>query len=86
MRLAFSIAIHADPKCFLVDEALSVGDAYFQQKCMRKIRSSGERGSIIFVSHDLNAVKTLCDTALMLDGGRIIDYGEPKTVVDFIRI
>ena len=86
MRLAFSIAIHADPKCFLVDEALSVGDAYFQQKCMRKIqefRANG--GSIIFVSHDLNAVKTLCDTALMLDGGRIIDYGEPKTVVDFYQ-
>ena len=60
MRLAFSIAIHADPTCFLVDEALSVGDAYFQQKCMRKIhefRTSG--GSIIFVSHDMNAIKML---------------------------
>jgi ABC-type polysaccharide/polyol phosphate transport system ATPase subunit len=86
MRLAFSIAIHADPKCFLVDEALSVGDAYFQQKCMRKIqefRANG--GSIIFVSHDLNAVKTLCDAAIMLDNGRIIDYGEPKDVVDFYQ-
>lgn len=86
MRLAFSIAIHADPKCFLVDEALSVGDAYFQQKCMRKIqefRANG--GSIIFVSHDMNAVKTLCDAAMMLDNGRIIDYGEPKDVVDFYQ-
>jgi len=86
MRLAFSIAIHADPTCFLVDEALSVGDAYFQQKCMRKIqefRASG--GSIIFVSHDMNAVKTLCDYAIMLDNGRIIDYGEPKDVVDFYQ-
>ena len=66
MRLAFSIAIHADPTCFLVDEALSVGDAYFQQKCMRKIhefRTGG--GSIIFVSHDMNAIKTLCDTAII---------------------
>jgi lipopolysaccharide transport system ATP-binding protein len=86
MRLAFSIAIHADPTCFLVDEALSVGDAYFQQKCMRKIqefRASG--GSIIFVSHDMNAVKMLCDSAIMLDHGRRIDTGEPKDVVDFYQ-
>jgi lipopolysaccharide transport system ATP-binding protein len=86
MRLAFSIAIHADPTCFLVDEALSVGDEYFQQKCIRKIqefRASG--GSIIFVSHDMNAVKTLCDTAIMLDNGRIIDRGETKDVVDFYQ-
>ena len=65
MRLAFSIAIHADPTCFLVDEALSVGDAYFQQKCMRKIQEFRESGgSIVFVSHDMNAVKTLCDSRL----------------------
>jgi len=86
MRLAFSIAIHADPTCFLVDEALSVGDAYFQQKCMRKIqefRAGG--GSIVFVSHDMNAVKTLCDSAIMLDNGRVIDCGEPKDVVDFYQ-
>jgi len=83
MRLAFSIAIHADPKCFLVDEALAVGDAYFQQKCMRKIqefRASG--GSIVFVSHDMNAVKTLCDTAILLDKGHIISYGDPKDIAD----
>jgi len=86
MRLAFSIAIHADPTCFLVDEALSVGDAYFQQKCIRKIqefRAGG--GSIVFVSHDMNAVKTLCDAAIMLDHGRMIDHGEPKDVVDFYQ-
>jgi lipopolysaccharide transport system ATP-binding protein len=86
MRLAFSIAIHADPTCFLVDEALSVGDEYFQQKCMRRIqefRASG--GSIVFVSHDMNTVKTLCDSAIMLDHGRMIDCGEPKDVVDFYQ-
>jgi lipopolysaccharide transport system ATP-binding protein len=86
MRLAFSIAIHADPTCFLVDEALSVGDAYFQQKCMRKIqefRAAG--GSIVFVSHDMNAVKTLCDQAIMLDHGKMIDCGGPKEVVDFYQ-
>jgi ABC-type polysaccharide/polyol phosphate transport system ATPase subunit len=83
MRLAFSIAIHADPTCFLVDEALSVGDAYFQQKCMRKIqefRAAG--GSIVFVSHDTNAVMTLCDYAILLDHGKMISYGVPRGIVD----
>jgi len=83
MRLAFSIAIHADPTCFLVDEALSVGDAYFQQKCMRKIqefRAGG--GSIVFVSHDMNAVMTLCDYAILLDHGKMISYGIPRSIVD----
>ncbi len=83
MRLAFSIAIHADPTCFLVDEALSVGDAYFQQKCMRKIQEFRESGgSIIFVSHDTNAVMTLCDYAILLDHGKMISYGIPRGIVD----
>jgi ABC-type polysaccharide/polyol phosphate transport system ATPase subunit len=86
MRLAFSIAIHADPRCFVVDEALSVGDAYFQQKCMRKIVEFKDTGgSIIFVSHDMNAVVTLCDSALLLDKGHVVDYGSPKDIVDFYR-
>ncbi|NLE00520.1 MAG: ABC transporter ATP-binding protein, partial [Fibrobacter sp.] len=83
MRLAFAIAIHADPECFLVDEALSVGDAYFQQKCMRKIQEFKEGGgSIIFVSHDLDAVKVLCDKAIRLKHGKIEKIGSPKEVVD----
>jgi ABC-type polysaccharide/polyol phosphate transport system ATPase subunit len=83
MRLAFSIAIHADPTCFLVDEALSVGDAYFQQKCMRKIqefRAAG--GSIVFVSHDMNAVMMLCDHALLLENGNMISYDVPRVITD----
>lgn len=83
MRLAFSVAIHADPTCFLVDEALSVGDAHFQQKCVRRIqdfRSKG--GSLIFVSHDLNAVKVLCDRALVLDEGCIVGSGTPEAAVN----
>jgi lipopolysaccharide transport system ATP-binding protein len=84
MRLGFAIAIHADPECFLVDEALSVGDAYFQQKCMRKIQEFKEQGgSILFVSHDMNAVKVLCDRAIMLEQGRIVSTGTPKEVVDY---
>ena len=86
MRLAFSIAIHADPRCFVVDEALSVGDAYFQQKCMRKIVEFKDTGgSIIFVSHDTNAVVTLCGSALLLDKGKVVDYGSPKDIVDFYQ-
>ena len=78
MRLAFSIAIHANPDCFVVDEALAVGDAYFQQKCIRKIiefRESG--GALIFVSHDLNAVRLLCDRVLVLEKGKILTIAKP---------
>ena len=83
MRLAFSVAIHADPKAFVVDEALSVGDAYFQQKCMRKIKEFKHKGgSIIFVSHDMNAVKILCDRALLLDQGSKIEEGTPDKVIN----
>lgn len=83
MRLAFSVAIHADPTCFLVDEALSVGDAHFQQKCVRRIQDfRGAGGSLIFVSHDLNAVKVLCDRALVLDEGRVVMSGSPDAAVN----
>jgi len=83
MRLAFSTAIHANPKAFVVDEALSVGDAYFQQKCMRKIKEfKNSGGSIVFVSHDMNAVKILCDRALLLDCGSAIEEGEPDKVIN----
>lgn len=83
MRLAFSIAIHADPQAFVVDEALSVGDAYFQQKCMNKIKAFKEKGgAIVFVSHDLNAVKVLCGRALLLQKGCITGEGDPNDVVN----
>ncbi|MFC2992543.1 ABC transporter ATP-binding protein [Halomonas tibetensis] len=79
MRLAFAIGIHADPSCFVIDEALSVGDAHFQQKCMRRIREfRAQGGSIIFVSHDINAVKMLCDKVIVLEGGKAVFTGEPE--------
>jgi len=83
MRLGFAIAIHARPQCFIVDEALSVGDAYFQQKCIGKLKAFKQQGgSIIFVSHDMSAVKVLCDEALLLHKGRIIESGAPEAVVN----
>lgn len=83
MRLAFAVAIHADPRCFVVDEALSVGDAHFQQKCMKKIKEFRESGgSIIFVSHDMNSVKILCDKAILLNRGIVVEEGNPETVVN----
>lgn len=86
MRLGFSIAIHADPDCLLVDEALAVGDAYFQQKCMRAIREfKSKGGSILFISHDMTAVKALCDRAVLLAAGRMEAEGEPKQVVDLYQ-
>jgi len=83
MRLAFSIAMHAKPRCFVIDEALSVGDAHFQQKCMQHInefRKAG--GSIIFVSHDLNAVKMICDKAIVLDQGQVVAQGSAEEAVN----
>ncbi|SMC76616.1 lipopolysaccharide transport system ATP-binding protein [Desulfocicer vacuolatum DSM 3385] len=83
MRLAFSVAIHADPTVFVVDEALSVGDAYFQQKCMKKIKAFKKKGgSIVFVSHDMNAVKVLCDKALLLEKGKMLEQGEPEGIIN----
>jgi len=83
MRLAFSIAIHADPDTFLIDEALSVGDGHFQQKCMRRIKEfRAKGGSIIFVSHDLNAVKMICDRAIVLSEGRVVADGHPEDAVN----
>lgn len=84
MRLAFSIAIHACPQCFIVDEALSVGDAHFQQKCIKKMREFREKGgSMIFVSHDLNAVKRICDRVLVLEQGKIVADTTPEEAVNF---
>jgi len=81
-RLAFSVAINVDPDILIVDEALSVGDARFQQKCFKKIKSMQESGvTILFVSHSLDSVIQLCDRAVLLDKGSMIMIGETKDVV-----
>lgn len=84
VRLAFAVATAARPDVLIVDEALSVGDAYFQHKCVRRIKDFQEAGTtILFVSHDPVAVRTLCGRALLLDGGRLIQDGPPDRVLDY---
>lgn len=76
MRLAFSIAIFSDPKILIVDEALSVGDAHFSAKCTTALRKRKEQNmSIIYVSHDLNSLKILCDRVILLSHGKLIEQG-----------
>ena len=76
-RLAFAVAIHVDPEILVVDEALAVGDARFVAKCMRRIKDIQQQGcSILFVSHDVGSVRTLCQRAIWIDQGRLIDDGE----------
>jgi lipopolysaccharide transport system ATP-binding protein len=82
MRLAFSVAAHLEPEILVVDEVLSVGDAAFQQKCLGKMESVAEEGrTILFVSHNMPTVQALCDRALLLREGRVVDEGQPASVV-----
>ena len=84
MRLAFAVATAVRPEVLIVDEALSVGDAYFQHKSFKRIRSFREAGTtLLFVSHDPAAVKSLCDRALLLEQGRLIRSGAPGAVLDY---
>ncbi|MES2819531.1 MAG: ABC transporter ATP-binding protein [Pseudomonadota bacterium] len=82
VRLAFAVAIHVDPQILIVDEALAVGDELFQRKCYARIEDIKARGAtILFVSHASNTVLGLCDRAILLDGGRKLAEGPPKTVI-----
>jgi lipopolysaccharide transport system ATP-binding protein len=84
MRLAFSVATAVRPDVLIVDEALSVGDAYFQHKSMHRIRTYRAQGTtLLFVSHDPAAVKSLCDRALLLDRGLLLRSGPPDAVLDY---
>jgi len=84
VRLAFSVATAVRPDVLIVDEALSVGDAYFQHKSMARIRAFREQGTtLLFVTHDPGAVKALCDRALLLDRGRLLRDGSPDDVFDY---
>jgi lipopolysaccharide transport system ATP-binding protein len=84
MRLAFSLATAKRPDVLIVDEALSVGDAYFQHKSFERIRQFGQLGTtLLIVSHDRNAIQAICDRAILLDAGRLAREGRPEEVMDF---
>ena len=86
MRLAFSVATALRPDILIVDEALSVGDAYFQHKCMQRIRSYREAGTaLLFVSHSQDAVRMLCSRGLLLQEGKLIMDADTASVIDFYR-
>jgi lipopolysaccharide transport system ATP-binding protein len=84
MRLAFSVATAHRPDILIVDEALSVGDAYFQHKCFDRIREFREQGStLLIVSHDKMAIQSICDRAILLNGGGVALEGKPEVVMDY---
>ncbi len=82
MRLAFAVAAHLDPEILIVDEVLAVGDAAFQAKCLRKMNDVTTLGrTILFVSHNMPAVKALCQKAVWLDQGKVVEIGDSASVV-----
>ncbi|WP_031323302.1 ABC transporter ATP-binding protein [Stutzerimonas stutzeri] len=84
MRVAFALATAIRPDILIVDEALSVGDAYFQHKSFERIRQFREQGTtLLFVSHDKSAVLALCDRCILLDQGRLLMDGPPSAVMDY---
>ena len=84
MRVAFSVATAFRPDILIVDEALSVGDSYFQHKSFARIKAFQEQGTtLIIVSHDRGSIQALCDRAILLDGGTVIKDGPPEEVMDF---
>ncbi|MEM7725896.1 MAG: ABC transporter ATP-binding protein [Cyanobacteria bacterium P01_A01_bin.45] len=83
VRLAFSVAVHVEPEILIVDEALAVGDIFFQQKCFQYLERLRVNGTaILFVSHDTQAIVKLCDRAILLQDGHLIESGKPLEVVD----
>jgi lipopolysaccharide transport system ATP-binding protein len=83
VRLAFSVAAHLEPEILIVDEVLAVGDTQFQKKCLGKMESVGKEGrTVLFVSHNLNAVRTLCNRAVLFDKGVIIGDGSVHQVIN----
>jgi lipopolysaccharide transport system ATP-binding protein len=82
VRLAFSVAAHLEPEILIIDEVLAVGDADFQKKCLNKMEDVGQQGrTVIFVSHNMPAVQSLCTRALLIGAGSIVLSGEPDEVV-----
>ncbi len=82
VRLAFAVAAHLEPEILIVDEVLAVGDALFQEKCLGKMNEVARGGrTVLFVSHNLSAIRTLCSTALLLDAGRVAGRGPSSQII-----
>lgn len=88
MRLAFAVAVHTDPDVLIVDEALSVGDIYFQRKCFKRIEQMRQDGcTLLFVTHSLDSVLQLCDRGIVLDGGRLVFDGDAQPAVkEYLKV
>ncbi len=86
VRLAFAVAINIDPEILIVDEALSVGDVFFQAKCYKKFEDFKAQGkTILFVSHDLGSISRYCDRVVLLHHGRKLAEGSPKDMIDLYK-
>ncbi|MBR1623100.1 MAG: ABC transporter ATP-binding protein, partial [Pseudobutyrivibrio sp.] len=86
VRLAFAVAINIDPEILIVDEALSVGDVFFQAKCYKKFEEFKAAGkTILFVSHDLGAISKYCDKAVLINKGDKVGEGTPKEMIDIYK-
>jgi lipopolysaccharide transport system ATP-binding protein len=82
VRLSFAIAAHLEPEILLIDEVLAVGDFEFQQKCIRKMKNIVQEGrTVLFVSHDLPAIRELCPRGILIERGRLVDIGETSKVI-----
>ena len=86
VRLAFAVAINIDPEILIVDEALSVGDVFFQAKCFHKFEEFKKQGkTILFVSHDLGSIAKYCDRVILLNKGEKLSEGAPKEIIDMYK-
>ena len=85
-RLAFAVAINVEPDILIVDEALSVGDVFFQAKCYKKFNDFKKQGrTIIFVSHDMGSIMKYCDKTLLIDRGKFVDMGPSANMIDIYK-
>lgn len=86
VRLAFAVAINIEPEILIVDEALSVGDVFFQNKCYHKFEEFKAQGrTILFVSHDLSSISKYCDRVILLERGKKLGEGNPKEIIDMYK-
>jgi lipopolysaccharide transport system ATP-binding protein len=84
MRVSFSVATAFRPDLLIIDEALSVGDSYFQHKSFQRIREFKDKGTaLLIVSHDRSAIQAICDRAILIEGGKVLRDGRPKDVMDY---